>query len=115
MHITGFIQYKIFLFVGVVNSEIYHFFKYFENRDITKDVLRDKGLKKIRIGIEGNIKFFVQEYLIYLKVIGYHTCIRLLGEINLMFVVKMLWGFEEDLKLLTIYISFKYTSKMQNE
>jgi hypothetical protein len=40
--------------VGVVNNDLYHFFKYFENRDIAKDILRDKGLKKIRIGIEGN-------------------------------------------------------------
>lgn len=38
---------------GVVNNDLYHFFKYFENRDIAKDILRDKGLKKIRIGIEG--------------------------------------------------------------
>lgn len=37
----------------VVNNDLYHFFKYFENRDIAKDILRDKGLKKIRIGIEG--------------------------------------------------------------
>ena len=43
-------------FIGVVNNEIYHFFKYFENRDIAKDILREKGLKKIRIGIEGMLK-----------------------------------------------------------
>lgn len=39
--------------IGVVNNDLYQFFKYFENRDIAKDILRDKGLKKIRIGIEG--------------------------------------------------------------
>ena len=42
------------LCVGVTNSELCRFFKYFENRDIAKDTLREKGLKKIRIGIEGN-------------------------------------------------------------
>ena len=40
-------------FSGVTNSELCRFFKYFENRDIAKDTLREKGLKKIRIGIEG--------------------------------------------------------------
>lgn len=29
------------------------FFKYIENRDVAKQVLRDRGLKKIRLGIEG--------------------------------------------------------------
>ena len=38
---------------GVRNTDLYRFFKYFENRDIAKEVLREKGLKKIRIGIEG--------------------------------------------------------------
>jgi len=31
------------------------FFKYIENRDVAKQVLRDRGLKKIRLGIEGTI------------------------------------------------------------
>ncbi len=39
--------------VGVVNTDLYCYFKYFENRDIAKEILREKGLKKIRIGIEG--------------------------------------------------------------
>lgn len=34
-------------------NNLCRFFKYFENRDIAKEVLREKGLKKIRIGIEG--------------------------------------------------------------
>ena len=38
---------------GVTNTDLYCFFKYFENRDIAKEVLREKGLKKIRIGNEG--------------------------------------------------------------
>ncbi|XP_064384225.1 BTB/POZ domain-containing protein 10-like [Halichondria panicea] len=37
----------------VTNTDLYCFFKYFENRDIAKEVLREKGLKKIRIGNEG--------------------------------------------------------------
>ena len=40
-------------FVGVTSTDLQRFFKYFENRDIAKEVLREKGLKKIRIGIEG--------------------------------------------------------------
>ena len=44
---------RLFHSSGVTNSELCRFFKYFENRDIAKDALRDKGLKKIRIGIEG--------------------------------------------------------------
>ena len=39
--------------VGVTSTDLYCFFKYFENRDIAKEVLREKGLKKIRIGNEG--------------------------------------------------------------
>lgn len=41
--------------VGITSTDLYHYFKYHENRDIAKDVLRDKGLKKIRIGIEGTM------------------------------------------------------------
>lgn len=32
---------------------MYRFFKYIENRDIAKQVLKERGLKKIRLGIEG--------------------------------------------------------------
>lgn len=32
---------------------MYRFFKYIENRDVAKQVLKDRGLKKIRLGIEG--------------------------------------------------------------
>jgi len=34
-------------------TPMYRFFKYIENRDVAKQVLRDRGLKKIRLGIEG--------------------------------------------------------------
>ncbi|EDO39749.1 predicted protein [Nematostella vectensis] len=37
----------------VYSTPLYRFFKYFENRDVAKDVLKDRGLKKIRLGIEG--------------------------------------------------------------
>lgn len=32
---------------------MHRFFKYIENRDVAKQVLKDRGLKKIRVGIEG--------------------------------------------------------------
>jgi len=41
-------------FCSAVNSTaLYRFFKYIENRDVAKQVLKDRGLKKIRLGIEG--------------------------------------------------------------
>ncbi|XP_006025333.1 BTB/POZ domain-containing protein KCTD20 isoform X1 [Alligator sinensis] len=35
------------------SSKLYRFFKYIENRDVAKAVLKERGLKNIRIGIEG--------------------------------------------------------------
>jgi BTB/POZ domain-containing protein 10 len=32
---------------------MYRFFQYVENRDVAKKVLKERGLKKIRLGIEG--------------------------------------------------------------
>ena len=32
---------------------MYRYFKYIENRDVAKQVLKERGLKKIRLGIEG--------------------------------------------------------------
>lgn len=32
---------------------MYRFFKYIENRDVAKQVMKERGLKKIRLGIEG--------------------------------------------------------------
>ena len=40
-------------FVVIHSTALYRFFKYIENRDVAKQVLRDRGLKKIRLGIEG--------------------------------------------------------------
>ena len=35
------------------STAMYRFFKYVENREVAKLVLKDRGLKKIRMGIEG--------------------------------------------------------------
>ncbi|XP_059614845.1 BTB/POZ domain-containing protein 10 isoform X1 [Phlebotomus argentipes] len=40
-------------FQTVSSTLLYRFFKYIENRDVAKQVLKDRGLKKIRLGIEG--------------------------------------------------------------
>ncbi|CAJ0955777.1 unnamed protein product, partial [Mesorhabditis belari] len=37
----------------VYSSHLYRFFKYAENRDCAKQVLKERGLKKIRLGMEG--------------------------------------------------------------
>ena len=37
------------------STSLYRFFKYFENRDVAKEVLKERGLKKIRLGIEGSL------------------------------------------------------------
>lgn len=37
----------------VSSNPMYRFFKYIENREVAKLVLKDRGLKKIRLGIEG--------------------------------------------------------------
>uniref|UniRef100_T1IGW2 BTB domain-containing protein n=1 Tax=Strigamia maritima TaxID=126957 RepID=T1IGW2_STRMM len=40
----------------VYSTPMYRFFKYIENRDVAKQVLKERGLKKIRLGIEGESK-----------------------------------------------------------
>ncbi|XP_062856828.1 BTB/POZ domain-containing protein 10a isoform X2 [Trichomycterus rosablanca] len=37
----------------IYSTKLYRFFKYIENRDVAKLVLKERGLKKIRLGIEG--------------------------------------------------------------
>lgn len=37
----------------IYNNQMYRFFQYIENRDVAKQVLKERGLKKIRLGIEG--------------------------------------------------------------
>lgn len=39
----------------IYSTKLYRFFKYIENRDVAKSVLKDRGLKKIRLGIEGTL------------------------------------------------------------
>jgi BTB/POZ domain-containing protein 10 len=43
-------------FVVIYSSDLNGFFKYFENRDVAKEVLKERGLKKIRLGNEGEMK-----------------------------------------------------------
>ena len=45
---------SFFFIVVVYSTSLYRFFKYFENRDVAKEVLKERGLKKIRLGIEGD-------------------------------------------------------------
>jgi BTB/POZ domain-containing protein 10 len=44
-----------FLSAVIYSTKLYRFFKYIENRDVAKSVLKERGLKKIRLGIEGKI------------------------------------------------------------
>lgn len=39
----------------IYSTKLYRFFKYIENRDVAKSVLKERGLKKIRLGIEGQL------------------------------------------------------------
>lgn len=41
------------MFSAVNSTAMYRFFKYIENRDVAKQVMKERGLKKIRLGIEG--------------------------------------------------------------
>ncbi|KAG7230434.1 hypothetical protein INR49_024543 [Caranx melampygus] len=40
----------------IYSTKLYRFFKYIENRDVAKSVLKERGLKKIRLGIEEKVK-----------------------------------------------------------
>jgi len=46
----------------IYSTRMCRFFKYIENRDVAKQVLRDRGLKKIRLGIEGTVHSYVELY-----------------------------------------------------
>ncbi|XP_071943454.1 BTB/POZ domain-containing protein 10-like [Antedon mediterranea] len=37
----------------IYSTQMYRFFKYIENREVAKTVMKERGLKKIRLGIEG--------------------------------------------------------------
>ncbi|XP_040839196.1 BTB/POZ domain-containing protein KCTD20 isoform X4 [Ochotona curzoniae] len=45
------------------SSKLYRFFKYIENRDVAKTVLKERGLKNIRIGIEGKEQILVSRQI----------------------------------------------------
>jgi len=49
---------QTFYFSVVYCTPMYRFFKYIENRDVAKQVLKERGLKKIRVGIEGKQNYF---------------------------------------------------------
>ncbi len=55
----------IFCSVVLFNTQLCKFFKYVENRDIAKQVLKDRGLKKIRLGIEGLLRLFVAKFFFF--------------------------------------------------
>lgn len=46
-------MHSILFFAAICSTAMYRFFKYIENRDVAKQVLKERGLKKIRLGIEG--------------------------------------------------------------
>ncbi len=47
------------LFAVIYSTKLYRFFKYIENRDVAKSVLKERGLKKIRLGIEGELNSLI--------------------------------------------------------
>ena len=38
----------------IYSTSLYRFFRYVENREVAKMVLRERGLKKVKLGIEGH-------------------------------------------------------------
>jgi BTB/POZ domain-containing protein 10 len=48
-----YLKYVLCQFSAVNSTAMYRFFKYIENRDVAKQVMKERGLKKIRLGIEG--------------------------------------------------------------
>ncbi len=47
-------NHLIYFIKAIYSTPLYKFFKYIENRDVAKHVLKERGLKKIKLGIEGN-------------------------------------------------------------
>ena len=45
----------LFCFSVIHSTALLRFFKYFENRDVAKEVLKDRGLIKVKLGIEGEM------------------------------------------------------------
>ena len=46
----------------VQSTPLHRFFRYIENREVAKALLKDRGLKKIRLGIEGivNLRYLFE-------------------------------------------------------
>ena len=59
---------------------MYRFFKYIENRDVAKSVLKERGLKKIRLGIEGTVLMLVNLISSVLVLRGTNSRRRKLGK-----------------------------------
>lgn len=51
----------------VYSTHLYRFFKYIENRDVAKQVLKERGLKKIRLGIEGETALIDNFFCLHLS------------------------------------------------
>ena len=52
MFMLSIFKYKFSLYT-LVSSTLARFARYIENREVAKQVLKDRGFKKIRLGIEG--------------------------------------------------------------
>lgn len=55
----------ISVFTVIYSTKLYRFFKYIENRDVAKSVLKERGLKKIRLGIEGKCCFLENGHVLH--------------------------------------------------
>jgi len=67
----------------IYSGNMHRFFKYIENREVAKQVLKDRGLKKIKIGIEG--------YPTYKEKIKRRRGGRPEGRLQLLFIFGMLF------------------------
>lgn len=62
--------------VAVISStSLYRFCRYIENRTVAKQVLKERGLKKIRLGIEGKLRHMRMHMLTCTRT-HMHTCAR---------------------------------------
>lgn len=63
---------SVLLFAVIYSTKLYRFFKYIENRDVAKSVLKERGLKKIRLGIEGKSNFSMVINYVLLEEIAFN-------------------------------------------
>lgn len=59
-------------FSVIYSTQMYRFFKYIENRDVSKQVLKDRGLKKIRLGIEGTLFVYFETSFFIITFISFY-------------------------------------------